>query len=391
MLHVLVVAPSCVVMLMESAGDTPVPPPSAGDGEGSSMKGICQKWHTKGYGFVLAQQRLEPQTQIHCMLLMSLVSVQIAPDNGGENLFVHCTQILDANMLKEGAVVSFTKKYDTRREKWIAIAVTSGNPEEAPVERGRPETATAPDSVTGPPPAGKERGVTKRWMNEHGFGFITPDDGGDDLFCHFSQIEDGNCLEVGSVVHFAKELEESKGKYRAIKVSGGVRLERDPGRQRRDGGPRDFVGEIQHSGGGDRRGGVPDDIRHGGAADRQYDDRRYDDRRYDDRLYDDRRYDDRRYDDRRYDDRYYADPRYDDRYYADRRYDARQHDDRYDARRYDERYYDERRPHEYNGGPRYEERRYEERDRYGKGGDYGGVRYDGHDGGVPMPGGRWYA
>lgn len=50
---------------------------------------------------------------------------------------------------------------------------------------------------------GKSSGIAQRW-NEKGFGFIKPDDGGDDLFCHYSNIEDGNVLEEGAAVEFVK-------------------------------------------------------------------------------------------------------------------------------------------------------------------------------------------
>ena len=50
------------------------------------------------------------------------------------------------------------------------------------------------------PGPGKERGIALRWNQEKGFGFIKPDSGGDDLFCHFSCVEGGNMLKEGSEV-----------------------------------------------------------------------------------------------------------------------------------------------------------------------------------------------
>ena len=75
--------------------------------------------------------------------------------------------------------------------------------------------------VEGPLPEGKAQGLALRW-NEKGFGFIKPDDGGEDLFCHFSQIEDGNALREGTTVHYVKQYDEMKGKDRAVKVVGGI-------------------------------------------------------------------------------------------------------------------------------------------------------------------------
>lgn len=48
------------------------------------------------------------------------------------------------------------------------------------------------------------RGTVKWFSEQKGYGFITPDDGGKDLFVHFSNIQgDGfRNLEDGQVVEF---------------------------------------------------------------------------------------------------------------------------------------------------------------------------------------------
>ena len=63
-------------------------------------------------------------------------------------------------------------------------------------------------------------GTALRW-NE-GFGFIKPDDGGENLFCHFSSITDGNMLQEGDTVQFVKRYDDRKGKDRAEDVIGGI-------------------------------------------------------------------------------------------------------------------------------------------------------------------------
>jgi CspA family cold shock protein len=64
---------------------------------------------------------------------------------------------------------------------------------------------------------------TVKWFNENkGWGFIVPDEGGDDVFVHYSAIkEDGfKTLKEGQKVNY--ELKEGKdGKHQAVDVTKG--------------------------------------------------------------------------------------------------------------------------------------------------------------------------
>ena len=78
---------------------------------------------------------------------------------------------------------------------------------------------------------GSKTGVVGRWNNDRGFGFITPDEGGEDLFCHVSQITDGNALEEGRAVSYDVSYDDRRQKYRAQNVTGGVTMDRAPPRR----------------------------------------------------------------------------------------------------------------------------------------------------------------
>ena len=63
------------------------------------------------------------------------------------------------------------------------------------------------------------KGTVKWFNNQKGYGFITAEDG-KDVFVHFSAIQtDGyRTLEEGQKVEFEEEMDERKGKLRAVNV-----------------------------------------------------------------------------------------------------------------------------------------------------------------------------
>jgi len=63
-----------------------------------------------------------------------------------------------------------------------------------------------------------QTGTVKNWNYEKGFGFVCPDDGGEDLFCHKSALNGGEGLERGDAVCFDATFDDRKGKMRATNV-----------------------------------------------------------------------------------------------------------------------------------------------------------------------------
>ncbi|CAM8943099.1 unnamed protein product [Rhodiola kirilowii] len=115
---------------------------------------------------------------------------------------------------------------------------------------------------------GDKQTGTVKWFNDtKGFGFISPNDGGEDLFVHQSSIQsDGfRSLADGETVEFGVES-GNDGRTKAVDVTGpdGAPVQGSG----RSGGGGGRGGGGYGGGGGDRYGGGEGDQYGGGGGDR---------------------------------------------------------------------------------------------------------------------------
>ncbi|WP_125777896.1 cold-shock protein [Antribacter gilvus] len=123
----------------------------------------------------------------------------IAPDSGGEDVFVH-VKALGSGMteLSEGARVTYDVVDGEKGPNARNVQLVRGSGSaRAATDRGRPSRPAA----SGGPVRGGE-GIVARYDAERGFGFITPDAGGVDLFVHVSVVRGAEVLEEGDRVRF---------------------------------------------------------------------------------------------------------------------------------------------------------------------------------------------
>ncbi|GAA2744471.1 cold shock domain-containing protein [Terrabacter aerolatus] len=126
----------------------------------------------------------------------------ITPESGGPDVFVHVRSLADGlPELGEGDRVTYDvvvgEKGPQARDVRLARRSTP---------RGAPATSTSParpgrrETSDGPTRGGE--GVVARFDPERGFGFITPDAGGADLFVHVSVLSGTDELYQGDRVRY---------------------------------------------------------------------------------------------------------------------------------------------------------------------------------------------
>ena len=181
----------------------------------------------------------------------------IQPDDGGSDVFVHVSAVEQAGLrgLNEGDLVNFELEQDRRSGKLSAGQLVVTGQGAAPARSGgggggfdRPRGGGGGGGGYGGGgggggfdrprgggfgggggggggrPAGDPAGAgagTVKWFNPtKGFGFIQPDDGGQDVFVHISAVEQAGLrgLNEGQQVAYDLEADRRSGKTSATNL-----------------------------------------------------------------------------------------------------------------------------------------------------------------------------
>src|SRR3954447_1424427 len=179
----------------------------------------------------------------------------IEPDGGGPDVFVHVSAIADDGgfrTLDEGQRVEYTTTRGQRGPQADDVRPDEGARRASGRDAGRGR-----DRERRPRGDGADTGTVKWFDPERGFGFIEPDDGGPDVFVHFSAIDDdGGFRTLDEGQHVEYTATPGQRGLQADRVRPAAQRPRRTPARDRDRGPggRDDRGP---GGRDDRREGAP--------------------------------------------------------------------------------------------------------------------------------------
>lgn len=126
----------------------------------------------------------------------------ITPESGGPDVFVHARALADGlPVLDEADRVTYDVVEGERGPQARDVHLAGGSAPRGGPARSTSRGRSGPRESSGPPARGGQ-GVVVRYDPERGFGFITPDAGGADLFVHVSVLRNEDELYAGDRVRY---------------------------------------------------------------------------------------------------------------------------------------------------------------------------------------------
>lgn len=153
----------------------------------------------------------------------------ITPVDGGGDAFVHISAVKRSGLhgLDEGDQVEFTVEQDRRSGRASAEQLSqiskgsgAGSPASTPRRSAGAERSAGSSAREAREPAGTGEGTVKWFNPTKGFGFIQPQDGGEDIFVHISAVERAglSALPDGQRIRYALERDRRTGKSSATEL-----------------------------------------------------------------------------------------------------------------------------------------------------------------------------
>mmetsp|Transcript_6411 Transcript_6411/g.14023 ORF Transcript_6411/g.14023 Transcript_6411/m.14023 type:complete len:447 (+) Transcript_6411:32-1372(+) len=136
----------------------------------------------------------------------------------GERVYI-ARSLTNGNSLMQGTPVYVEARWNWEKSGWQATFAAPGGGTDG---KGKGKMMVNKDAGTQAPVAtGQQSGTVKAWQDK-GYGFISPENGGPDVFVHRNALQDGDKLEVGAHVQFDIQWDEQRQKYLALNCTGAV-------------------------------------------------------------------------------------------------------------------------------------------------------------------------
>lgn len=164
----------------------------------------------------------------------------LTPSGGGDDVFVHRSELMDGNTLLKGCQVSYEGSWDAVKGKPIARKVYGASDDgsgkgvcgkgagkvmvkgaDKGGDKGKGKGANMfgqwePPQTAQPMSAypNLKDGTVKVWFDEKGYGFLTAADGSGDSFIHRTALKDGSqALVQGTAVKFSADWDYQKNRF----------------------------------------------------------------------------------------------------------------------------------------------------------------------------------